>query len=201
MSVQMDSVEKKYLLSFTAGALLSDESKALIEGIQDFDKFFKGKEQTDPMRIPVNSESSRKRLKAEIDRRLLHLSPAYLSFYKNAVANDEKIILFLGICKMYRIITEFCLEVMNSKWKNFDNEVSTYDFQYFLSIKLPPEQFESISEKSNYKISQVAIKMLKELGMIDEDKINRVLPSPALTELLETSGDGWFLECLMAVEQ
>lgn len=187
----------KYSLGFTAGALLHYESTMYINCIKKFDAYLKGEEIVDYMAIPTNSESSKKRLKSEIDKRLMTIPIDILKEYVTLDEQDQKIVLFLGICKVYPIITEFCLEEVYVKWKNFSNEISTYDFQYFLNGKLSEKELSRLSEVSLYKLSQVAIKMLKEVGVLIENDINKVLPSPFLYDVLIKSSEGWILDCLL----
>ena len=55
----------KYSTAFTAGALLLRETEAFINEINDFEAFLSGNENIDSNVIPVNAESSKKRLKNE----------------------------------------------------------------------------------------------------------------------------------------
>lgn len=186
-----------YSLSFTGGALLYEESKILINSVTDLEKYFEGDFILNSDVLKTNSESSRKRLKNEIDRRLKKLNTSYITFFNDTNETDQKIILFLSICKLYNIITEFCLEVVYKKWINFDNELSTYDFKYFLANKLSEEQLNSISEGTHYKLSQIAIKIFKDLGMYKDGTIQPIKPSDRLIDLLNQQKDIWFFDCIL----
>lgn len=186
-----------YSLSFTGGALLYEESKILINSVTDLEKYFEGDFILNSDVLKTNSESSRKRLKNEIDRRLKKLNTSYITFFNDTNETDQKIILFLSICKLYNIITEFCLEVVYKKWINFDNELSTYDFKYFLANKLSEEQLNSISEGTHYKLSQIAIKIFKDLGMYKDGIIQPIKPSDRLIDLLNQQKDIWFFDCIL----
>lgn len=186
-----------YSLSFTGGALLYEESKILINSVTDLEKYFEGDFILNSDVLKTNSESSRKRLKNEIDRRLKKLNASYITFFNETNETDQKIILFLSICKLYNIITEFCLEVVYKKWINFDNELSTYDFKYFLANKLSEEQLNSISEGTHYKLSQIAIKIFKDLGMYKDGTIQPIKPSDRLIDLLNQQKDIWFFDCIL----
>lgn len=186
-----------YSLGFTAGALLYKEAKEYISAISSIENYLSKNEIVANSIISTNSESSKKRIKGELDKRLQLLHQNYLQLFSNTSESDEKIILLLAICKRYIIITEFLLEVVYPKWKRFDYEITTYDFGYFLSQKLSSEKMDAISDLTKYKLSQVAIKMLKEVGILTQDKINQVTPSDELITLLNRQGDGWFLNCLL----
>lgn len=190
----------KYSLGFTAGALLYKEAKQYIAAISSFEDYLSLKEIVENINIPTNSETSRKRIKAELDKRLRLLNEEYLKLFVNSNEVNQKIILLLSICKSYPIIVEFLLEVIYTKWKRFDNDVTTYDFEYFLSEKLSQENLDSISEKTKYKLSQVTIKMLKEIGILEKKQIHQVFPSVELINTLTINGDSWFLNCLLITQ-
>lgn len=186
-----------YSLGFTAGALLYNEAKEYIAAISSISDYLSLEENVSTNYIPTNSEASRKRIKAELDKRLHLLNEDYLKLLKTSDEKNKKIILLFAICKTYPIIPEFLLEVIYSKWKRFDYDVTTYDFGYFLSEKLSQEKLDSLSDQTKYKLSQVAIKMLKEIGMLEKKQIHQIIPSQELMTLLSTNGDGWFLNCLL----
>lgn len=190
----------KYSLGFTAGALLYKEAKQYIAAISSFKDYLSLKESVENIYVPTNSESSRKRIKTELDKRLRFLSEDYLKLFVNSNEIDQKTILFLSICKSYPIIVDFLLEVIYPKWKRFDYEVSTYDFGYFLSEKLSQENLDTISDHTKYKLSQVAIKTLKEIGMVEKKQIHQIIPSEELINTLNLSGDAWFLNCLLITQ-
>lgn len=189
--------QSKYSLSYVAGAMLYEETKVYMESIKDFEAYLNKEEEVDYMVIPTNSESSKKRLKSEIDKRLRNLNKTYLESFNSLQTKDQQILLFLAICKTYDIITEFVIEEVYQKWKRFDNELTTYDFEYFLSTKLDEEQLNAITDKTKYKAAQVALRILKDIGILDEDKINQIFPSEVLQGIISTEGDNWFFNCLL----
>ncbi|MDO4764093.1 MAG: DUF1819 family protein [Flavobacteriaceae bacterium] len=188
----------KYNLSFTSGGLLYEESSIYIESIQDVNSYMRGEEDVSYFVLPTNSESSKKKLKSVIDKRLRQLNAEYLSFYRDiAQDTDRKIILFLAICKYYSIIAEFAIEVVYQKWKIFDNHLETYDFNYFLSQKLGVDELDIISENTKYKLSQVAILLFKQMGIYSSNKINTIQPSDELCTIIAKNNDEWFFNCLI----
>jgi len=107
-------VEKvnKYSTSFTAGALLFREADVYISNIQDGDQYMKDKEVVDMNVLPINAESSKKRIKKELDKRLRALEdPRLLELYQSLEVKDRKLILFYAICKLYSLINDFMIEV------------------------------------------------------------------------------------------
>lgn len=188
-----------YSLGFTTGALLYKEAKEYIAAISSIEDYFSKDENVSSSIISTNSESSKRKIKAELDKRLGFLNAEYLNLFRQTNEKNQKIILLLSICKTYAIISEFMIQVIYTKWKRFDYDVTTYDFSYFLSEKLSIEQRESLSDQTKYKLSQVAIKMLKEVGVLEKDQIHQMNPSDELIKLLNKNGDGWFLNCLLII--
>ncbi len=187
-----------YNLNFTSGALLYKETSIYIEAVQDIESYLEGQENISYFVIPTNSESSKKKLKQTIDKRLKKLNVDYLEFYREiAHEKDQKIILFLALCKLHSILVEFAIEVVYQKWKIYDNKLDTYEFSYFLSKKLGDKEFDTISEKTKYKLSQIAVLIFKQVGIYDSEKINMIEPSRGLIDLIEKYDDGWFFNCLM----
>lgn len=189
-----------YNLSFTSGGLLFEESNAYINSIIDVEACLRGDERPDYNVLPVNSEKSRKRIKVELDKRLRNLDKEHIAFLQEANENDQRILLFLAICKTYDIITEFCIEVVYKKWQSFNLELSTYDFKYFLSSKLPEERFDSLTSNTVDKLAQVALKMLRDVGIVENKRIKGVRPSVKLTQLIKRKKDDWFFNCILATQ-
>lgn len=187
----------KYNFAFTTGSLLYNESYIFIQAIGDTEEYLNNRFVVDRNVLITNSESSRKLIKGELDKRLKNLDFDYLNNFLQFSEQDQKIVLFLAICKTYSIITEFALEVVYKKWVNFDNELSSYDFKYFLSAKLSEEQLNTISSHSLYKLSQVAVRMFKEVGIFSNNKLSTVNISQDLIDLLNRKGDSWFLPCIL----
>ena len=69
--------------------------------------------------------------------------------------------------------------------------------KYFLANKLSEEQLNSISEGTHYKLSQIAIKIFKDLGMYKDGIIQPIKPSDRLIDLLNQQKDIWFFDCIL----
>jgi hypothetical protein len=195
----MVDVKIKYSTAFTAGALLTRETEAFISAINNIDNFLEGNETIDFNVIPVNAESSKKRLKHEIEKRLLALNNENLiNQFSVSDINSKNLILFYGICKCYPIIKHFMLEIVLNKWQNLDFELEVSDFKNFLYRKMDfhPE-LEKITEKSINKCGQVIIKMLVDLGMVNKNKIQKIQISNSVISECNKVGDHWYMDVLL----
>lgn len=189
----------KYSTAFTAGALLSRETEVFIRSINNIDDFLEGIEIIDYNIIPVNAESSRKRIKHEIEKRILALNnETLINLFSTSDKNSKNLILFYSICKCYPIIKHFMLEVVLNKWQNLDYELEVSDFINFLYRKMDyhPE-LEKITEKSIYKCGQVALKMLTDIGMLNKNKIQKTEINHLIIREINKVGDYWFMDVLL----
>lgn len=194
--------EIKYSTAFTAGALLLRETEAYLHAVNNLNDLIEGQEEVNFNVIPVNAESSKKRLKHEIEKRILAIDNIQLlESFLVVDKNGKNLILFYGICKCYPIIKHFMLEVVLNKWQNLDNELEVSDFTNFLYRKMDfhPE-LQKITEKSIYKCGQVALKMLIDLGMLQKNIIRKTIISNAILRECCNKGDHWFLDVLLLTE-
>jgi hypothetical protein len=192
----------KYSTAFTAGALLLRETEAFIIEIKDFEEFLCGNENIDSNVIPVNAESSKKRLKNEIEKRLLAINNEnLLNQFSSLDKNGKNTMLFYGICKCYPIIKHFMLEAVLNKWQNLDVDLEVNDFSNFIYRKMDfhPE-LEKITDKTIYKCGQVVLKMLKDLGMLNHNKLQKITVNNAVLKNIVSIGDNWFLDVIVLNE-
>ena len=189
---------KKYTTGFTSGALLYKEATFAVDSIQDVKAFLLGKESLDADILPINSEGSRKRIKIELEKRLQALNDYELiELFKIQDETNRKLILFYAACKLYALLADFMLEVVLYKWNNIDLEISNDDFQNFLYKKMDlHDELLKLSEISRYKLSQVALKMLKQLGMIDKGQLKKKVFNESVLKAILKNGDTWFLKTL-----
>lgn len=190
---------KKYSTGFTSGALLYNEANKVFVGITSINALLLGEEDINPDLIPTNSEGSRKRLKLELEKRLRAVNDReILEFFRKTDETNKKLILLYAACKLYDLLSEFLLEVVLNKWNNIDFEISTEDFSNFLYRKMGEyDELLSITEKTIYKLSQIAIKMLKELGMVEKGLLKKIEFDSHLLQLIIKNGDMWFLRAML----
>jgi hypothetical protein len=197
------AVEKiKYSTAFTSGALLLRETEAFISAINNTKDFLYGNENIDFNVIPVNAESSKKRLKHEIAKRVKAINnERLLDSFMTLDKNGKNVLLYYGICKCYPIIKHFMLEVVLKKWQNLDYDLEISDFTNFLHRKMDfhPE-LQKITENSIYKCSQVAIKMLVDLGMLHKNRLQKITITNIVLRECCNAGDLWFLDVLLLNE-
>jgi hypothetical protein len=194
--------DTKYDLGFCAGALLSDHFAAVLSTVSDVCELLSQKTKVDHRLLPVNSENSQKRYLSEILKRIRNVSDNVLETYHLSDTQDQKVIEFYAVLKQYKILYEFMIEKIRDKWLNLDDELHPQDFKSFLLFKLAEvNQLDQITDLTIDKLTQVALKMLKELGMYNNHRIQRIRISPSLLRLIGASGDTWFLDAMLLSEE
>ncbi len=193
----------RYRTGFTSGALLTKEAMAAITSLNSLTDFLSGLEEIDADELAINSESSRKRIKSELELRLRNIESEHLlSLITSPNELQSDVILFYAACKTYRLLSDFMLEEVLPKWQRFDKELTTFDFVHFVYQKMDSvSELEEITEVTIRKLAQVAIKMLKQLGLMYRNKLTS-LPlefSDAAIEIVRL-GDSWFLDALLLTE-
>ena len=198
----MNNTINNYSTAFTSGSLLFKESEAFIAEINDASKYMAGDEVVGYNCIPVNSERSKKILGSEINKRLLYLkNEKFIELYRVSDKLNKHLILFYSFSKTYQIIVDFMFETILSKWYNLDFEVSSDDFQNFIYKQMDSHQeLESLTANTQKKISQVVIRALNELGILKDNKLQKLEFDYQVLKSIALNGDSWFLELVFLNE-
>jgi hypothetical protein len=192
----------KYELGFSSGALLSEHFQAVISSGADLKELSQGSAKIDFRLLPVNSEKSQKRYLSEVIKRLKDLPEPVLELYLVADSKEKRVIEFYAAIRHYAILSEFMIEKVRDKWLNMDYELSAHDFKSFLLHKLSEaDDLDQVSKLTINKLTQVALKMLKELGMFDGKKVQRIDISSQLLRAIANAGDNWFLDAMLLSDE
>jgi len=180
---------KKYLLSYTAASLLPHETQKVAElylALQDWKRV--DAEVLEHNVLQKNAQSTLKREYSEIKKRLKNLTVDELALYDEGI--DEKYITFLACLKTYRLIYEFCSEVLREKVLLFDEQILPSDYVSFIESKQAGAgELNTISTVTEAKLRQVMFRMLVEVGMVDSVKGMRIsvptLPRVLISAIIE----------------
>jgi hypothetical protein len=189
---------KKYNTGFTSGALLYKEAPFVINAIDDIKEFLSGNEELKQEFLPHNAEASRKRIKQELEKRLRAVNDSnFIELFKISDESNKKLILFYAACKLYDLLADFMLEVVLYKWNNIDLDLTTDDFQNFIYKKMGKhDELLDITENTRNKLSQVALNMLKQIGMLQKGQLKKMEFNETVLKAILKNGDSWFLKVL-----
>jgi hypothetical protein len=169
--------ENRYNMSFTAGALLYRESlkvARLYEEMGDW-QAVRARVMDDNL-LQMRTLSAAKRVFREVASRLKHLTPAQLALLRTGTRQEQGHLLWLAICKRYRFIYDFAVEVMREKFMrlDFDLPYDAYDVFFNNKAEWHPE-VEGVADSTRKKLRQVLFKMMREAGLLTQD--DQILPA------------------------
>lgn len=176
-----------YIFSYTAATLMLHETNEVMKKYLEYKDWNKVKEIVIEENImQKQSVSSRKRVFAEIKRRIETLSNEQLEYVNESSSSDIRNFIFLTILKTYRFIFEFMTEVISKKVLMFDYKILNSDYEtFFESKKYAVEQLENITEATQYKLKQVLFRILEEAMIIDNTKSKNILKPHLSGEVIE----------------
>ena len=188
--------ESKYTLSFTAGALLYPESLTvakLCEALGDWDAV--RAQVLDENLLQMRTPSASKRIFREVASRLKHLTPAEMALFRTGPRQEQDHMLWLAICKRYRFIYDFAVQVVREKFIRLDFDLSYDAYDVFFNNKAEwhPE-VEGVAESTRKKLRQVVFKMMREANLLTQDnQILPAMPTPREIEVIAADSPSYLL--------
>lgn len=177
----------EYSLSFTTGGLFHRESLMLINLYLDLGNWNSVRDKVIAENLlQVRTVSAIKRLSREIISRLKMFSPRELEFFINGSHQEQAYLLWLAVCRRYRFIGEFAIEVLREHFITLKKNLTQEEFDSFFSRKSEwhPE-LDKISTTTLRKLRQVLFRILREADLLTvANTINAAIFSPRLLALI-----------------
>lgn len=133
-------------------------------------------------------EKSKRRVLREIINRLETLSDDELQFLVEvADRQEQELLIWLSICREYRLIREFTLEVVRDRYQAYQFDLDPSSFDFFLEQKAEwDELLASTSDTTRVRQRQIVFKTMREVGIIsDDNRIQTIYLSLPLRLLIE----------------
>lgn len=166
-------MSKKYCMSFTAGSLLLNDSiiiASLYLALGDWDTV--QKKVLSENTLQARTLGTLKRMYSELSLRLKKLSLDEITFLVNSRKHDQIHILWIAICRSYRLIAEFSTEVVREHFLLHKHSVTYDDFTIFFNAKSEwSTELDGLSDSTRYKIRQVLFKMLRDANILNKENI------------------------------
>lgn len=179
--------ETTYSMSFTVGALLYHESVTVADLYQELESWETVRDRViEDNLLQIRTQRSSQRIYQEVSSRLKILSRSQLSLFQEGTQEERKYLLWLAICKRYRFIHDFAVEVIREKYLRLDLELSKdeYDIFYYDKAEWHPE-VERIADRTRRNQRQMIFKMLRDAELLSSDgRIVPALLSPLLVEVI-----------------
>ena len=117
--------------------------------------------------LQARTQSSFKRTIHELLQRLQCLTRDQLQILVDGSRQEQNQILWLAVCKHYRIIHEFALEVIREKFLRLDVILSYLDYDVFFNSKAEWRQgLDQLTGTTKKKLRQVLFRILHEAEII-----------------------------------
>lgn len=175
-------------MSFTAGALLYRESM-VVAGLAgeapDWDSV-----KRDVMAgnlLQMRTPSASQRILREVTARLRLLTPTQARLLLGGSRQEQNHLLWLAICKRYRFIQDFAVQVLREKLLRLDLAVSLEDFDAFFNARAEwHDELERLTPSTRAKLRQIVFRMLREAELLTADhRIVPVVMSPQVAAAIQ----------------
>lgn len=178
----------RYSMSFTTGGLFVSESVTLAEvysSSRDWDAV--REEAVQNNLLQVRTESSSKRIAREVISRLKLLNAAELELLVQSSAQDQASLLWVAVCRRYKFIAEFAVEVLRERFITLKPDLGFEEFDAFFNRKSEWHPgLDSIKPATRNKLRQVLFRMMREAGLITPgNMIVSPMLSPALVAVIK----------------
>lgn len=173
-------------MSFTTGTLLSHESIVIADLYHQLGDWDAVRTQViGDNRLQMRTLNASKRIYREISSRLRLLTPPQLELLGDSSLQEQNYLLWLAICRRYRFIYDFAVEVVREKFLRLDRTLTYEDYDAFFHQKAEwhPE-VERVAAATRAKQRQVVFKMLREADLLSKD--DYLLPAMLTPRLIAT---------------
>jgi hypothetical protein len=176
-----------YSMSFTTGGLFQRESlklAALSRELGDWDSV-RDKVSADNL-LQSRTIGTLKRVCREIVSRLETLSSVEIEYLLEGSHQEQAYLLWLAVCRRYRFIADFAVEVLRERYITLKADLNYEDFDSFFNRKSEWHlELDEITPATRRKLRQVLFKILREADLLSsKNMINAAMLSPRLLELI-----------------
>lgn len=177
----------RYSMSFTTGSLFHRESVKLAELYLAFGDWHTVRDNVVGKNvIQARTLNTLKRVCREVISRLKTLNAEELNFLMAAGHQEQAYLLWVAICRRYKFIADFAVEVVRERYITLKADLSFDDFDSFFNRKSAwhPE-LDEIRPATRNKLRQVLFKMLRETDLLaTNNMINPTMLSQRLIDLI-----------------
>jgi len=174
---------EKYSMSFTTGSLFHQESvklAVLFLEVQDW-RLVRDMVLAKNL-LQFRTVNTSKRVCREVCSRLKTLNQKELDMLAHGTLQEQGYLLWLAICRRYRFIADFAMEIVREKYIRLQFALDYEDFDFFFNKKSEwHEELDQIKPATRIKSRQILFKMLREADLLTSNNlINPAMLSPQL---------------------
>ncbi|GAA4399041.1 hypothetical protein GCM10023187_10340 [Nibrella viscosa] len=193
----MPSPVTLYSASFTTGALLREETLAVLALLQQVPvDEVAAVAKKDAGSLKINSEVARQKIAAEIVKRYKAVSPAVWDFFQTLTDEQhQQLVLFYVCLKTYRLIYDFMFAVVVPRWQSRLLPLSRSDFERYLDeLALQHAPIQRLTEKTRRKLAQIVMLMMKQAQLIQHNQLSTPAAPAYIWRFFQELGDDWMLD-------
>lgn len=185
-----DSLQRSnYRMSFSVGGLMLNESLAIAQAYRVGEPWIGARERL----LGQGTSSfpklaSQTRVLREVYDRIGHLTDVERHYLLvEADRAEQQAIMWLAICRTYRFIHEFAVDVINERYQSWRLDLGHEVFDRFLAEKADCDpSLAELSSSTCAKLRQVLFRILRESGLRSiEGKIQPIWLSGRMRRLIE----------------
>ena len=172
-----NSLLPKYRMSFTVGGLFYQEAVLAADLYEKIKDWVKVREEILKSNLfQSRTRTALERVCREVLSRLKLLSPEQIKILQGGSRQEQLQILWVAVCKRYRFIRDFAVEVIREKFLLMDYSLTEEDYTIFFDTKAEwHKELETLKDSTKKKLKQVLFRILREAEITSE--INIILPS------------------------
>ena len=196
----------KYSGSFVAGALLHDETTAMLPILMSSNREALIKQEIEQNSyLHIKSKSSRKRVMAEIIKRFDNETIDFWRYYQTLKYQEQLVMLFFVSLDTYKLLFDFHAEVAMTNWSEGKSSLSENYFQVFINNKISQHpELNEWTDKTIKKCISVYLTMLRKVGLlqINSKKFTHINLEDEFYEYFIGKEEIWFLDaCFLSREK
>lgn len=175
-------------MSFTTGSLFHRESVELTALYLDLGDWSSVRDKVIAENLlQTRTLNTLKRVCREIISRLRTLTLGELEFLVEGSHQEQAYLLWLAVCRRYRLIADFAVEVLRERYITLKSDLTHEDFDSFFNRKSEWHlELDGITSATRGKLRQVLFKMLREADLLTANSmIHTAMLSPRLLSLIQ----------------
>ncbi|MDF1580869.1 MAG: DUF1819 family protein [Desulfuromonadales bacterium] len=177
----------RYSMSFTTGSLFHRESVKLAALYLDLGDWNSVRDKVIAENLlQTRTLNTLKRVCREIISRLRTMSPGELEFLVEGSHQEQAYLLWLAVCRRYRFIADFAVEVLRERYITLKADLTFDDFDSFFNQKSEWHlELDKITPATRSKLRQVLFKILRDADLLTANNmINAAMISPRLLDVV-----------------
>ena len=182
-----------YSAAFTTGALMREETLRIVRQLEGSPLA-----DIDPDALSTNAAKSRRTKTYEIAKRLRQAPRAVWADLQELPPGQQHIVLYYCCMTTYRLIFDFQMELVLQRWRSLEHALTPYDVQRFLEKRAAEHpEIDDWTESTRAKVENVLLLMLKEVGILEGEKLTAIDAPDHFWQRFLPTGDVWFLEAML----